>query len=150
MANIALSRRSFPAIVVGVLPLALSGGCSLPPGLSSSLPSQGEFSPHFDGCIYLINPSGRISRPNLDYVIELRTPETFEALTASLGRPFCQLTPGFLNMPDGTQAYADRFAYPAEWDPSTFVVLFFTADRRLGGYGFSLGHNIITDQAVGG
>lgn len=76
-----------------------------------------------DSCIRILNQDGKISRLGLDFLISLPPRSPLEQVHQAIGRPFCQLPNGSVQV-EGQLLPAIRAAYPAEWDSSLSIVIF--------------------------
>lgn len=83
-----------------------------------------------DGCIDGKSPPAVLSRPQLSTLISIAPQTSFRQVRHLIGDPGCQLY-----SPKGK-----RWAYPAIWDPSTWVVVNTDDWDRYQFYSFSLGH----------
>ena len=82
-------------------------------------------------CTQMLNPGTRISRPSLAWLIGLPVGSAQAQVTGRLGTPYCLL--------EGSGGLT-QFAYPCEWEPSTWLVITFQ-DEQYAGYEFSFEHS---------
>lgn len=78
-------------------------------------------------CIGTVNPTVRISRATLAWLITVPVGSAQREVMGQLGAPYCLFSDvdGFI-----------RVAYPCEWDPSTWILIVFQK-QQYAGYDFN-------------
>jgi hypothetical protein len=81
-------------------------------------------------CITIHDLTARLTRPNLQWLLTLQEGSNGNQILGQLGQPYCSLAAS-----DRQQ----RWAYPAAWDPATWIVILIQ-EGRYSGYSFTFGN----------
>lgn len=100
--------------------------------LAILLPAAPTVAGRAEPCIQIRRVSARISRKQLETVMQLRQGALWEDAVQVIGTPYCQLAP--------TLEVPRRDAYPLAFDPSTWLVLKYDRAMTFRGYDFTF-HN---------
>lgn len=92
-----------------------SAGLTLATQVFILIPAAPAMAGRAEPCIQMRRTSARISRRQLEIVMQLRRGALWEEVVQVIGTPYCQLDP--------TTDAPRRDAYPLAFDPSTWLVL---------------------------
>jgi hypothetical protein len=84
-------------------------------------------------CVGTVNPTVRISRATLAWLIAVPTGSDQHEVMQQLGAPYCQLP---------SSGELTQVAYPCEWDPSTWIVVVLQS-RQYAGYTFRFDNSLL-------
>lgn len=90
-----------------------------------------ETNPPQDPCAEIVQTDSTLTRPELRQFLRVQRGAARAEVTAALGEPYCRLAAIEVELPDGNLATVQRDAYPFDFAPQTWVVVFYTGDRYL-------------------
>lgn len=105
--------------------------------LAILLPAAPTVAGRAEPCIQMRRTGARISRKQLETVIQLRQGVLWEDVVQVIGAPYCQLAP--------TLQAPRRDTYPLAFDPNTWLVLEYDRAMTFRGYDFTF-----NNQQAGG
>lgn len=96
-----------------------------------TLPAQAQDPIRRDPCTQMVQTDSTMTRPELRQFLQVPRGAARSEVTAALGEPYCHLESVEVELPDGTLATVERDAYPFDFAPQTWVVVFYSGDRYL-------------------
>lgn len=90
-----------------------------------------------DGCIHSPNSQVRITRAQIEQLLQIQPPAADTAIVGIVGNvAYCQLS----NVPHISGIPLRRYAYPCAFDPETWLILEFQGSEYIG-FDFDLGNS---------